>query len=237
MRRIFMIGDSTMHYNKFNSFPQIGWGQALNLYTKRDVLIFDFALNGRSTKSFIDEGVFEEVYKMLQKGDYLICQFGHNDEKEDVARHTDKDSTYLENLAFYAKKAKEKGANIVFATSISRRNFINGVCVDSHKGYPQAMKKWADENGYVCIDLNQITLDLYNELGEEETKKYHMIFGKGIYPNYMDGKNDNSHLRIDGAMMISRLFVEALYKTTSPLKDYFYDVNNPEKVDQSMLID
>ena len=237
MRKIFMIGDSTMHFNKFNTYPQMGWGQVLNLFTKRDVQILDFYLNGRSTKSFIDEKEFDKVKSLISKDDYLICQFGHNDEKDDPLRHTDPNTTYLDNLAYFAKEVEKKGAHIVFATSISRRIFKDGICQDTHKGYPQAMLKWANDNNYPCIDLNTLTLNLYNELKEEETKKFHMIFDKDIYPNFKDGKNDTSHLRIDGALMVSRLFVDEVYKKNLEFKDFFFDPNNPEKVNQNMLID
>ena len=237
MKKIFMIGDSTMQFNNAYSYPPTGWGQVLPIFTKPEYQIIDLAKNGRSTKSFIDEGRFKEIEEHLQKGDFIICQFGHNDEKDDPLRHTDPNGSYLENLAYFAAPAKEKGAHIVFATSISRRSFKNGVCQDTHKGYPQAMKKWCEENNYTCIDLNTLTLNLYNELGEEATKKFHVIFPANTYTNYPEGKTDNSHLLYEGAHMVSELFVSALAKTNDPLKNCFLDLDNKEEIDWKMLID
>lgn len=237
MRKIFMIGDSTMQYNNIFSYPQTGWGQVLHLFAKEDVIIEVHAKNGRSTKSFIEEGRFEEVLKRLNQGDYVICQFGHNDEKEDALRHTDKDTTYIENLKFFVDQTRLKKADIVFATSITRRNFVNGVCIDSHKGYPQAMLKFAKEYQVECIDLNAMTLKLYNELKEEETKKFHMIFKPEVYANYKEGKEDNSHLVYEGAIMVCELFVNALQKTNSSLNEFFLDLNHKEEIDFKMLID
>ncbi len=237
MRHIYMIGDSTMQYNDITTYPQTGWGQVLHLFAKKDVLIFDHAKNGRSTKSFIDEGLFDKVYNSLNEGDYVICQFGHNDEKDDPLRHTDKESSYLENLKFFASKVEEKKANIVFATSISRRKFVDGECVDTHLGYPQAMLEWCNKNGYVCIDLNNITLGLYNILGEEKTKAFHMIFNEGEYVNYPLGKEDNSHLRYEGAVMVAQSFVVALAQTNSSLNSFFIDLKKNYEVDEAMLKD
>ncbi len=237
MNKIYMIGDSTMQFNNAYSYPQTGWGQVLPIFCRPEYQIIDLAKNGRSSKSFIDEGRFKYVETNLQKGDFIICQFGHNDEKDDPDRYTSPEGTYLENLAYFARVAKEKEAHIVFATSISRRSFKDGKCVDTHKGYPQAMLKWCEKEGYTCIDLNGLTLSLYNKLGEEETKKFHMILSPNVYPNYIDGKNDNSHLVYEGAHMVSELFVRALYKTNDPLKQCFLDLDNKEEIDWKMLID
>ncbi len=238
MKNIYMIGDSTMQYNNFQTYPQVGWGQVLHLFAHEDVTIHDYAKNGRSTKSFIDEGRFDKVLSHLTEGDFVICQFGHNDEKiEDKTRGTYPDTTYIENLKFFYEKVVEKKATFILATSISRRKFIDGVCQDTHKGYPQAMLKFAKEYNILCIDLNQMTLDLYNELGEEETKKFHMIFPAGMYYTYPEGKEDGSHLRFDGAFMVAKLFVEGLFKTNSAMKDLFYAPDSKADIDWAMLID
>lgn len=238
MKHLFMIGDSTMQYNNFHTYPQTGWGQVINLFCHEDITVLDYAKNGRSTKSFIDEGRFDVVLKKITKGDFVICQFGHNDEKiSDPKRYTTPDGTYIENLKYFYDEVTKRGAGFVLATSISRRIFENGVCKDTHLGYPQAMLKFARENNIVCIDLNTLTLDLYNKLGEEETKKFHMIFPAGMYKNFPEGKEDTSHLRYDGAFMVSSLFVNELFKTDSPLKEFFYSPDEKADIDWAMLID
>lgn len=238
MNKIYMIGDSTMQYNNIFSYPQTGWGQVLHLFAKNNWLIDDYAKNGRSTKSFIDEGRFDVVLNRLQKGDYVICQFGHNDEKEnDPSRYTTKDGSYLDNLEYFHQEVTKKGAHIVYATSISRRKFQDGKCIDTHKGYPQSMKAWCKKNHYTCVDLNELTLALYNELGEEKTKEFHMIFGPNQYENYMEGKEDNSHLVHKGAVMVAKLFVEDILKGNDPIKECFLDLNQKEEIDERMLKD
>lgn len=238
MKNIYMIGDSTMQYNNYNTYPQTGWGQVLHLFAKTDVRIYDYAINGRSTKSFIDEGRFDNVLSKLETGDFVICQFGHNDEKSnDPLRYTTPNGTYIDNLKFFYEEVTKKCCGFILATSISRRKFVDGKCVDTHLGYPQAMLDFAKKNNIVCVDLNQITLDLYNHLGEEATKKFHMIFPKNMYPNYLDGKDDSSHLRYEGAYLIAELFVKNLKNFDTSLNDWFYDINERQEVDLAMLID
>ncbi|MDE7162360.1 MAG: rhamnogalacturonan acetylesterase [Anaeroplasmataceae bacterium] len=236
--KIFMMGDSTMKYNNIYSYPQFGWGQVLHLFTKNEWIIEDHAENGRSTKSFIDEGRFDVILNRLQAGDYVICQFGHNDEKkQDPTRYTDPYGVYQKNLLYFAEEVEKKGGHIVYATSITRHKFENGVCINSHLEYPQAMLDFAKKHNYTCIDLNQLTMDLYTRLGEEESKKFHMIFPANTYAAHPEAKDDHSHLVFEGALMIAETFVRALAKTNDPMKDCFLDLQNKEPIDEKMLID
>lgn len=125
--KIFMMGDSTMKYNNIFSYPQFGWGQVLHLFAKNECLIEDHAENGRSTKSFIEEGRFDKILSKMSAGDYVICQFGHNDEKkQDSSRYTEPFGTYQKNLAYFAEEIEKRGGHIVYATSITRHKFENG---------------------------------------------------------------------------------------------------------------
>lgn len=236
--KLFTMGDSTMKKNNFIAYPQIGWGQALNLFVKEDILVYDYAENGRSTKSFIDEGRFDRILNEMNSGDYVLCQFGHNDEKiQDPTRYTEPYGSYTANLKYFAEEVTKKGGHIVFATSITRHMFEDGKCINSHGEYPSAMLKFCNENGYTCIDLNKLTIDLYTKIGEEASKKFHMIFPKNTYFTYPDGKDDHSHLMLDGAVMVCELFVNALNKTNDPMKEIFIDLVNREEIDWAMLKD
>ena len=235
---IYMIGDSTMKFNNYFTYPQTGWGQVLNLFVKENILVFDHAENGRSSKSFISEGIFDDILKVLQKGDYVICQFGHNDEKEyDKARYTKPYGEYQDNLLYFAKEVEKKGAHIIYATSITRHMFKDNVCINSHGDYPKAMLEFAKNNNYTCIDMNKLTMDLYTKLGEEKTKKFHMIFGPNEYINYIEGKDDHSHLRYEGAIMVAELFVREVLKTDDSIKECFIDLDNAPQIDWEMLKD
>lgn len=238
MMKIFMMGDSTMKYNNIFRYPQVGWGQVLHLFVKNEWLIEDHAENGRSTKSFIEEKRFDAILNKMQQGDFVICQFGHNDEKiTDPTRYTEPYGSYQENLKYFAQEVTKLGGHIVFATSITRHKFENNKCVDTHQDYPKAMLDFAKKYGYTCIDLNKLTKEYYTKLGEEATKKFHMIFPPNVYSNYPEGKDDHSHLRMEGALLVAELFVRALAKTNDPLKDCFLDLTTKDVIDEKMLID
>lgn len=127
---IFMIGDSTMaDKNLTGGNPERGWGQMLPGYLSEEVKVENHAMNGRSSKSFIDEGRWDKVLASIKKGDYVFIQFGHNDEKQDAARHTEPGTTFDANLRKFVLEAREKGGIPVLFNSIVRRNF--GVAGDA----------------------------------------------------------------------------------------------------------
>lgn len=121
---IFMIGDSTMA-NKVLAGGNLerGWGQVLPGFFSENIRVDNHAVNGRSSKSFINEGRWDQVISQVRKGDYVFIQFGHNDEKPDVKRHTDPGSTFDANLKRFVNETRAKGGIPVLFNSIVRRNF------------------------------------------------------------------------------------------------------------------
>jgi lysophospholipase L1-like esterase len=214
--KIYLIGDSTCHTNNFDTFPQVGWGQVIGEYINSHYEVINLAQNGRSTKSFIDEGLFKPCEKSIAKGDYLFIQFGHNDEKTDEARHTDPFTTYQENLLFFVNIAKNVGAIPVLLSSIYRRHFDEkGVIEENcHLDYPKAMEELASKEDVIYIDMCELTKQKLVELGVDASKELFMNFDKNIYPNYPEGKEDNTHLREKGARMVCELLVKELAKNS-----------------------
>ena len=215
MNKIYLLGDSTCQTNNEDTYPQTGWGQLLNLFINENYEVVNLAKNGRSTKSFIDEGLFDTCKNNLKENDIVIIQFGHNDEKDDVLRHTDPYSTYQENLSYFIDTARENKAIPILISSIYRRSFDeNGkLKLNSHGEYPTAMKDLANKKNVLFIDMCQITFDWLTSLGDENSKQYFMNFGPNIYNNYLDGKEDNTHLRYEGALLICQMIVYQLSKT------------------------
>lgn len=235
---IFMMGDSIMKTNNYFTFPQHGWGQALQLFVNEGVVIQNFAENGRSTKSFIGEGRFDALLSKLEAGDFVICGFAHNDEKaQDPARYTEPYGTFTQNLAYFAAEVEKKGAHIVFTTPVIRHKFVDGVCVNTHGDYPQAIIDYCKSSNHTCVDLFNYTLDLYNKIGETQSSKFHMILPASVYPTYPDGKDDHSHLLYEGAIMVAQAFVNLVYKTNDPIKSVLIDLNSQAVIDWNMLID
>lgn len=127
---VFMIGDSTMADKSLTGGnPERGWGQMLPGYFSEDIRVDNHAMNGRSSKSFIDEGRWDKVLSLVKKGDYVFIQFGHNDEKPKADRHTDPGTTFDANLRKFVNETRAKGGIPVLFNSIVRRNF--GVAADA----------------------------------------------------------------------------------------------------------
>lgn len=212
--RIIFMGDSTMQYNDFSTYPQTGWVQEFSRFLKSDVQILNFAKNGRSTKSFITENRFAEVLKNACAGDFAIIQFGHNDEKvADKTRYTAPDSEYKENLLFFCERLKEKGVLPVIFTSIARRNFgDSGRVQKSHGDYPQAALDAAKTAGVPAVDMERETRALLDAEGKEKSLRFFMNFAAGLYPQYPDGREDNTHLRPEGAYFVSKIAAEHIAK-------------------------
>ena len=207
MPSIYIIGDSTVEDNQP---PFRGWGWALPKYVKEAVSVHNHALSGRSTRSFLEEGLWEPVETAVSSGDLLLIQFGHNDEKDDE-RHTDPDSTYKENLWRYCKTALEKGAHPVLITPVSRRFFVgNGSLLYTHGEYPRAVRELANEKQVPLIDLKQDSRELYLSLGEEKTAELFVRLAPGENPDFPDGHDDKTHFNAYGADRICSLVAEEM---------------------------
>jgi lysophospholipase L1-like esterase len=213
MRHIFWAGDSTVACNKFNTFPQTGIAQAFDRYTKEDVVIYNHAVNGRSTKSFIDESRLAPIYDEITKGDFLFIQFGHNDEKiNDPSRYTDPHGEFVTNLGKFVNVARNKGAYPLFITSVERRLFDeNGKLKPSeHTEYVKGMKEAAEKFDVPVVDLFTMSRDFLEKTGDEASKKYYMNLAPGEATWAPEGKIDNSHLKYEGAMLYAGMIAKGL---------------------------
>lgn len=240
---IFMIGDSTMANKKLDGGnPERGWGHVLPGFFTEEVRIDNHAVNGRSTKSFINEGRWDRVIAQVQKGDYVFIQFGHNDEKPDEKRHTEPGGTFDDNLCRFVRETKAKGGIPVLFSSIVRRNFSvdpdavlhddkpreatdlrreeGNTLVDTHGKYLESPRKVAEEEDVIFIDMNKITHRLVENLGPEESRRLYMWVPKNTLPICPNGKEDNTHLNIYGARVVAGLAVDAIAKAIPELGKY-----------------
>ena len=200
---IFWAGDSTVQYNSILTYPQAGMGQALHLYLKPEVKVCNHAVNGRSTKSFIDQGRLEKIKEQIGAGDFLFIQFAHNDEKEsDPARYTTPFGSYADNLEVFIDAALERKAHPILITPIERRCYESDgkLGPGMHAEYVKAMKHVAAKRGVPCIDLYTKSREILNELGPDEAKRLHVVVPAGVYPHFPDGKDDETHLCYEGAV-------------------------------------
>jgi lysophospholipase L1-like esterase len=193
--------------------PEKGWCQVLpSFFDLNKINIENRAVNGRSTKSFIDEKRWDSVYKSLKKGDYVFIQFGHNDEKvADSTRYTNPHTAYRHNLIRFVSETREKGAIPVLFSSIARRNFNeHGVLVGTHGDYPLEARLVAQEYQVPFIDLEYFSEMLEQSYGPEKSKELHLHFRAGEHPYYPEGKSDDTHLSLKGATEIAKIVIKEL---------------------------
>ena len=214
MPRIYYAADSIVSQKNIFTYPETGIGQMLPLYLKRTVRIQNYAENGRSTKSFIDESRLADIYNDIRKGDFLFIQFGHNDEKQaDPNRYTEAFGDYQVNLEKFINVARNRDAYPVLITPLCRRQFnVNGILADTHGEYPEAMRQVANRLEVPLIDLCTLSFEAVSNAGDEASKQWFMNFPAGLYPNFPAGKEDNSHLRPDGAMFFAGIIAKELKK-------------------------
>ncbi|QDU89205.1 Rhamnogalacturonan acetylesterase RhgT [Pirellulimonas nuda] len=198
---LFLVGDSTMADKPvLPENPERGWGQLLPLYFEPDVRVENHAVNGRSSKSFRDEGRWNAVLDRVRPGHWVIIQFGHNDQKPDEARHTDPFASYTENLKRYVSETRERGARPVLATPVVRRRFdAQGVLRPTHGDYPEAVRKLAEECDAPLLDMTARSRDLLRRLGKERSQGLFLWTSPGEYDRFPDGNADDTHFNALGA--------------------------------------
>lgn len=223
---------------------------ALQCYFDDNILVDNHAVNGRSSLSFINEGRWDKVLEKIRPGDYVIIQFGHNDEKSGEKRHTDPGSTFDYIMAKYVRETREKGGIPVLMNCVVRRNFFtkapqndddeslrtttfkDGVkmvegdsLIDTHGLYRVAPRDVAERMNVHFVDANQITHNLEQGLGTEASKKLHMWFRPGEEPSVPDGRQDNTHYNVYGAHVVAKLLADALCEEIPLLKKYRVDAD------------
>ncbi|MGW5860679.1 rhamnogalacturonan acetylesterase [Streptomyces sp. NPDC055239] len=201
---LYIAGDSTAAQKYADAAPETGWGMALPFFLHdRRLRVANHALNGRSSKSFVDEGSLAVILEAIGPGDRLLVQFAHNDEKSaDPTRYTEPWSTYQEYVKQYVDGARSRGARPVLATAVERRKFdADGTALPTHGDYPAAMRALAEAEGVPLLDIEALSLALWQKLGVEETKAYF---------NWTATEQDNTHFNPPGAIAVARLVAAEL---------------------------
>ena len=178
---IWMIGDSTMASKKPERKPESGWGVEFAQFVKNGVVVKNKAASGRSTKSFIAEKRWKAVLDSIQPGDFVIIQFGHNDQRKDSLVYADANTTYKELLKKYIKETREKGGKPVICTPVVRRHFDgNGNLLDTHGDYPKVVRTVARETKTPLVDMEALTRKLVTDLGTEKSKDLFTMRKNGL---------------------------------------------------------
>jgi len=209
--KIFLAGDSTMSIKETKAFPETGWGMPFVYFWDSTVTVVNRAKNGRSTKTFLSEGLWTSITNEVNGGDYVFIQFGHNDEAKEKGERYATPDTFRMNLSRFIKETREKGATPVLFTPVSRRKFdTSGTAVETHKEYSAYVKEVATNESVLLIDLDTKSRELYQQFGKGDSKLLFLQLKPGEHPNYPDGKEDNTHFNELGARLIAQLVLKEI---------------------------
>jgi len=218
---VYLIGDSTMANKEVKAFPETGWGMPFAYFFDSSVVVENRAKNGRSTRTFISENLWQPVVNALQPGDFVFIQFGHNDEsKEKVDRYTSPED-YKKNLVKFITETRERKAIPVLLTPVARRRFDTaGNVLESHEIYSPLVREVAKRYNVPLIDLDEKSKELLQQFGKEDSKWLFMQLDKNEHPNYPDGRNDNTHFNELGARKMAEIVLAEIKNLDLGLKDH-----------------
>jgi lysophospholipase L1-like esterase len=208
---IWLCGDSTMSVKEARAYPETGWGMPFVNFFDSSVIVRNLAKNGRSTRTFITEKLWQTVADNAREGDYVFIQFGHNDEaKEKTERYTSPEE-YKSNLWKFIEESRNKKAIPVLLTPVSRRRFDSaGNVLETHAVYSALVKEVAKETNSLFIDLDSKSRELYQKFGKEGSRLLFLQLKAGEHPNYPEGKEDNTHFNELGARLIAQLVLQEI---------------------------
>jgi pectinesterase len=219
---VHLAGDSTMAKKLPEKRPEAGWGEALPKFFRADrVRIENHAQNGRSTRLFIEQGLWQKLLDELKEGDYVFIQFGHNDGAKDKPDRYTPPEDYRANLVRFVKEVRGRKATPVLLTPVMRRKFTReGVFVDQHGVYPGIVREVAAQYRVPLIDMHRKSEAVLVGYGPEESRKLFLQLKPGENPNYPNGIEDNTHFNPTGAEVMAGLAVEGIREQKLGLAKY-----------------
>ncbi len=196
---LYLVGDSTV--TDQTAEPAASWGQMLPAFLDANVAVANHAESGETLKSFLTELRLNKALSAMKPGDFLFIQFGHNDQKAQWPQtYVEAATTYRAYLRAYIAEARRRGAQPVLVTSPERRNFdAAGRIKPTLADYPAAVRAVAAEENVPLIDLNAMSVAMYEALGPERSP---LAFN--------DGGADRTHHNNYGAWLLARGVAEGI---------------------------
>ena len=219
--KIWLCGDSTIAIKQNTSYLEKGWGMPFVHFWDSTVQVNNLAKNGRSTKTFINENLWQQVVEGASEGDYVFIQFGHNDESVEKKERYTTPAEFKANLTKFVKEARALKAIPILLTPVSRRKFdTTGKALETHQLYSALTKEVALAENVLFIDLDSKSRDLYQEFGKENSTLLFLQLKPGEHPNYPDGKIDNTHFSELGARLIAQLVLKEVKALNTNLNNH-----------------
>ncbi|MEI6946991.1 rhamnogalacturonan acetylesterase [Paraflavisolibacter sp. H34] len=219
-KKVYLIGDSTMSIKQVRYYPETGWGMPFVYFFDSTVVVDNRAQNGRSTRTFIEEGRWKPVADSLQEGDYVFIQFGHNDEVP-TKRSFTTEADYKANLLRFVTEARSKKATPVLITPAARRKFDStGKVEGTHDVYAELVRGVARQHNVPLIDLDRQSQALLQQMGVEGSRLLFNQLQPGEHPNYPKGIEDNTHFNELGARRMAQIVLANIKSLKLELADH-----------------
>jgi lysophospholipase L1-like esterase len=224
--KIVLVGDSTVA-------TEGGWGPGFCATLTPNVACVDDARNGRSSKSFIDEGLWTKA--LSEHGQYYFIQFGHNDQKPSLKLHTDPDTGYSDNLRRYVADVRAIGAIPIIVSPLSRRNYRDGQLVDDGlKEYEAAARRVAADEHVAFVDLFNLSQRYLSTMSQEQADVLDAVAHPDAKAeNGSAAKPDRTHLNDKGKAVFGRMVADNVIRTEVELGPNVKGV--PDSADPSLI--
>lgn len=220
-KKIWLCGDSTIAIKQTTAYPETGWGMPFVYFWDSTIEVKNLAKNGRSTKTFINEGLWSQVTNEAAEGDFVYIQFGHNDESEEKKDRYTNPEEFKSNLKKFINETKALKAIPILLTPVSRRKFDEaGMAQETHTIYSNLVKEVALSENALLIDLDTKSRELYQTFGKEKSTLLFLQLQSGEHPNYPDGKIDNTHFSELGARLIAQLVLKETQQLNTDLNSH-----------------
>lgn len=218
---VFLCGNSTVVDQAYE--PWSSWGQMITRFFDNSVAVSNHAESGERTTSFIDSRRWEKVLSMAKAGDYVLLEFGHNDEK-DRAPGSGAFYNFSTNLKRFIDEARAKGIHPVLLTPTARRSFDSeGRIVNTHGDYVEAVKTVGKRENVPVIDLTAMTTMLFETLGVDGSREALVHYRAGTYPHQEKDLADNTHFNPYGAYEVAKCVLQGLRSAAPELASHFVD--------------
>lgn len=218
---IYLIGDSTMSEKRTEAYPETGWGMPFRYFFDSTVLVKNLAQNGRSTKTFLAENRWQPVTDNLKEGDFVLIQFGHNDEVVTKASYTTPDE-FVANLTRYINETRAKKGIPILITPVARRKFdsLSNKLLSTHEQYSALVRATAQINRVPLIDLDKLSQDYLVKLGPDDSKFLYNWLEVGEHPNYPKGVKDDTHFNELGARKMAEIVLQEIKRQGLGMAQY-----------------
>jgi len=198
-------------------YPETGWGVPFSIFFDETIAVRNYAQNGRSTRTFIELGLWQSILDNLQPGDYVIIEFGHNDEADYKPDRYTTPEQYKANLTRFITETRQMGATPILLTPITRRDFDEDGKIRETHAYTPLCIEVAKETDVEFFDMDALTRTWFEAMGDRDSAVRFLHIPPDTHPNYPNGVRDNTHLNHLGAREVAQLFLAELKKRGYPL--------------------